>query len=409
VRLTQGPAERHLLGAGKAQRLEAPDETWAPPGQSIDEVALRAASVDGGCVDHGRNEQRELPARALPPVRIREVPIGDAGSFTPRRELPLVAPPRAAPRIEPEEVRMAMKEQLGRIDRAQQSHEKLAVAAATVKKYGEDQSSSLASMIAFWAFFSIFPLFLVLVTILGYVLPADRRTDVLGRVASSFPLLHPSTVGSLTGSWWPILVGGLSALWAGSAVVRMTQQAFDEVWEIPHRDRPGLAEQVRRSLFALGTIGFGLVVATIMAGYVTGRDTGVDLGWYGRLGGYLIALALDVGLFVIVFRMLTRRDVSFREVLPGALLAGGAFFVLQLISSLIISRYVSKAQGTYGSFATVITILWWFYLQAQITLLGAQLNVVLTERLYPRRLVGGPETDADHRALQQYADKATYY
>jgi hypothetical protein len=36
-------------------------------------------------------------------------------------------------------------------------------------------------------------------------------------------------------------------------------------------------------------------------------------------------------------------------------------------------------------------------------------NVVLTERLYPRRLVGGPETDADHRALQLYADKATYY
>jgi len=107
--------------------------------------------------------------------------------------------------------------------------------------------------------------------------------------------------------------------------------------------------------------------------------------------------------------MLTRRDVSFREVLPGALLAGAAFFVLQLFSSLIISRYVSKAQGTYGSFATVITILWWFCLQAQITLLGAQLNVVLTERLYPRRLVGTPETDADHRALRLYADKATYY
>lgn len=107
--------------------------------------------------------------------------------------------------------------------------------------------------------------------------------------------------------------------------------------------------------------------------------------------------------------MLTRRDVTFRDVLPGALLAGGAYFVLQLFSAVIISRYLSKAQGTYGSFATVITILWWFYLQAQITLLGAQLNVVLTERLYPRRLVGVPETDADHRALQQYADKATYY
>jgi YihY family inner membrane protein len=298
---------------------------------------------------------------------------------------------------------------LARVDRAQRSHQKLAIAAATVKKYGEDQSSSLASMIAFWAFFSVFPLFLVLVTILGYVLPADRRADVLGRVASFFPLLHPSTVGSLSGSWWPILIGGLTALWAGSGVVRMAQQAFDEVWEVPRRHRPGLVEQVRRSLFALATIGFGLVVATIMSGYVTGRDTGIDLGWYGRLGGYVISLALDVGLFVIAFRMLTKRENSVRDVLPGALLAGGAFFVLQLLSAVIISRYLGKAQSTYGSFATVITILWWFYIQAQITLLGAQLNVVLAERLYPRSLVGAPQTDADQRTLQYYADKATFY
>lgn len=81
-----------------------------------------------------------------------------------------------------------MKEQLARIDRAQQKHEKLAVAPATAKKYGEDQSSSHASMIAFWAFFSIFPLFLVLVTILGYVLPASRRADVLGAGSVVLPL-----------------------------------------------------------------------------------------------------------------------------------------------------------------------------------------------------------------------------
>ena len=42
---------------------------------------------------------------------------------------------------------------------------KLGIAAATVKKYGDDQSSSFASSIAFWAFFSIFPLLLTFVTI----------------------------------------------------------------------------------------------------------------------------------------------------------------------------------------------------------------------------------------------------
>ncbi|MBV8217260.1 MAG: YihY/virulence factor BrkB family protein, partial [Solirubrobacterales bacterium] len=68
-----------------------------------------------------------------------------------------------------------------------------------------------------------------------------------------------------------------------------------------------------------------------------------------------------------------------------------------------------KAQATYGHFATIITILWWFYLQAQITLVGAQLNVVLKERLYPRSLVDPPQTVADHRVLEAYAAERTYH
>jgi uncharacterized BrkB/YihY/UPF0761 family membrane protein len=135
----------------------------------------------------------------------------------------------------------------------------------------------------------------------------------------------------------------------------------------------------------------------------------VDLGWYGRLAGYVVAILLDVGLFVAAFRLLTDRDVTIRTVLPGALLAGISFWVLQQISSFIIARRLSGAQGTYGNFATVITMLWWIYLQAQITMLGAQLNVVLADRLYPRSLVGGPQTPADERALDAYAEEQTYH
>jgi hypothetical protein len=56
----------------------------------------------------------------------------------------------------------------------------------------------------------------------------------------------------------------------------------------------------------------------------------------------------------------------------------------------------------------VITILWWFYLQSVVTLLGAQLNVVLKDRLHPRSLVDSPQTEADRRALQAYAEERTY-
>jgi uncharacterized BrkB/YihY/UPF0761 family membrane protein len=89
-------------------------------------------------------------------------------------------------------------------------------------------------------------------------------------------------------------------------------------------------------------------------------------------------------------------------------LSGVIFFVLQELSAFIISRHLHSAQSTYGHFATVITILWWFYLQAVVTLLGAQLNVVLKERLHPRSVVDAPQTEADRRALQAYAEERAY-
>ena len=295
-----------------------------------------------------------------------------------------------------------------RLDAAQKATKPTGVAVATFKKFSEDKSTNLAAMIAFWAFFSIFPLFMVMVTLLGWVLPTSAKNTVLVHVAAMFPLLDVQTVKGLTGAWWALVVGGFTALWSGLGVVRTTQTAFNSVWEIPYHERPRLIEQILRSLWALATIGVGLVVTALISGFVTSNSNGVHLGIAGRIGGYVLAAVLAVGLFTAAFRMLTDREISTRDVLPGAIFSGLIFFILEQLSSFIIARHLKSAQSTYGHFATVITILWWFYLQAIVTLLGAQLNVVLKERLHPRSLVDAPQTEADHRALQAYAEERTY-
>jgi YihY family inner membrane protein len=308
-----------------------------------------------------------------------------------------------------EEKSSQMKAKLDRADDFQQKHKPLAIAIATFKKFGEDQSTGLASQIAFWAFFSIFPLLLVLVTLLGFFLPTGTKNDVLGNVAQMFPLIDPSTVGSLGGSWLALIVGILTALWSGTGVVRTIQTAFNSVWEVPMKDRPKLVEQVGRSVAVLATLGLGILLTTLVSGLVTGTANGLHLGWAAQLLGYVITIALDVGLFIAAFRILTDRDVTVRDVLPGALLSGIVFWVLQQLSSFIISSHLQSAGSTYGTFATVITILWWFYLQGMVSMLGAQLNVVLKERLYPRGLVGVPDTEADHRTYDAYAKEKTFH
>jgi membrane protein len=300
------------------------------------------------------------------------------------------------------------KQRLDKIDTYQQQHKAMAIPIAVFKKFSEDQSTNLASMIAFWAFFSIFPLLLVLVTLLGFFLPADMKTSVLKDVAGYIPLLNTKTIAGLSGSWWALIIGIVSALWSGSAVVRTVQFAFNSVWEIPYHQRPKMLEKILRSIWVLGTIGVGLVISVLITGFVSGTSNSLHLAWFGHLLGYVIAIALDIGLFVAAFRMLTDRDVSTRDVLPGAVLSGVVFWILQSLSSLIISHYLSNAQSTYGTFATVITMLWWFYMTSIVTLLGAQLNVVLKERLYPRGLVDAPDTEADHRLYDNYAKERTY-
>jgi membrane protein len=304
----------------------------------------------------------------------------------------------------------AAPSRMERFDRMQQRRPWTALPMAVVKKFSEDQSTNLAAMVAFWGFFSIFPLLLVFVTVLAYVLPdAATKANVLHHVASFLPLVDTSTVRTLSGSWWTLVVGILTALWSGLAVVKTLQTAFNSVWEVPMAERPKFLETIKRAVLVLATVGLGLVISTVISSFVTGTATGIHLGWAGRLLGYVIAIALDVGLFVAAFRMLTDRDITTRDVLPGAVLSGGIFWLLQQLSSFIISRHLQSAQSTYGTFATVITLLWWFYLQGQVTMLGAQLNVVLKRRLWPRSIVGGPDTQADHRAYEQYAEERTYH
>lgn len=289
------------------------------------------------------------------------------------------------------------KEQLNRVDTFQQRHPALAVPVAVARKFSEDRSTQLASMIAFWAFFSVFPLLLVFITLLGFFVPASIRAEVLTNVAARLPLIDTSTLHGLGGSWWALIIGLLTSLWSGLTVVRVTQSAFNSVWELPQAKRPNFVKQVGRSVAVLGTVGLGLVISTVISGIVAGSGSVLHIGWLANLAGYLIAIALDVGLFVAAFRFLTDRSVTTREVLPGAVLSGVLFWVLQSLSSLIISRYVTNAQGTYGHFATVLTLLWWFYLQSILTLVGAQLNVVLRDHLHPRALINAPRTEADHR------------
>lgn len=276
---------------------------------------------------------------------------------------------------------------------------------AVVKKFGDDRAGNLAALVAYYSFFSIFPLLLVLTTVLGRVLSdsPDLQSRVLDSALVQLPVIGDQlreNVDGLPGSGLALAIGIVGALWAGMGAVLAMQTALDGVWNVPLRRRPNALVGRLRALAVLALLGTGVVLLTASAPLV--RSV-ASVPVVGSLASVAVAFLLALGLFLATFRLLTDTPVSWADQLPGAAGAAIAWSVLQLLGAAFVRHWVEGAAGASGVFAVVIGLLSWLYLQAQLTVLAAEINVVRRERLWPRSLTGRGLGEGDRRALARYA------
>jgi membrane protein len=296
---------------------------------------------------------------------------------------------------------------LGALDRWQRRHGAAAFLVAVVRKYAEDRASNLAALIAYYAFFSVFPLLLVFVSVVGFVLDDDpaRREEVVDSALAQLPVVGAqlgNQVEPLTGSSVALVVGLAGALWAGLGVTLALGHAFAEIWDVPGLERRSGLRARARGLLVLGVLAAVLLAATVLAGIVGGgRSSPVA----DELGALLISLAVNGIVFLAAFALLTARPRHVRELLPGVALAAVGALALQSAGGWYVEQTVTRASDTYGIFALVIGLLSWFLLLANLVLIAAEVNVVLCRRLWPRSFTGGLEP-ADRVALRRMAGAA---
>ena len=293
-----------------------------------------------------------------------------------------------------------------RFDRYQQEHSWLGFPLAVRQKYSDDKGGYLAATVSYYGFFSIFPLLLLFVTILGYVLKdhPHLRQEILDSALGQFPVIGSQLqVHSLKGNGLALAIGAVGALWAGMGVVLALEFAFDQLWGVPFVHRADFLRSRLRALLILLLIGGGSVLATVLAG------TGTNGGSYSagfKVIGIVLTVALDFGLFLVAFRILTHRDVTWSELWVGAAVAAVLWAAAQTGGTYYVTHQLKGASDVYGTFALVIGLLTWIYLGAHITLLSAEANVVRARRLWPRSfslLSPAPLTEPDERALRQRA------
>lgn len=298
---------------------------------------------------------------------------------------------------------MSLTDHVNALDRRQQRTRGVRFLAAVYKKFGDDQAGQLAALISYYAFVSIFPLLLVFVTALGFVLqdhPEDRERIIHGTLGQ-FPVLSDTLkLHSLKGSGVALAIGVVGALLAGMGITSAAQNAFNQIWHVPFKSRPNFLFVRLRGLGLLVTFGALTIVSTAAAGFV-GASSHDALA---VLAGVLIAFAVNLVLFMSAFKLLTAAEVGWREFLPGVVVAAILWQLLQHLGGYYIDHSLKHTQALYGFFALVLGLLAWLYLGAQLVIFAAEINVVKARRLWPRSFFSDPLLEADRRALRSSAE-----
>ncbi len=301
-----------------------------------------------------------------------------------------------------------------RLDRFQQRRTWAGFPLAVIYKYADDKANYLAALLTYYAFVSLFPLLLLLTTVLGYLLQSDPslRQDILDSAVGQFPIIGDQlreNVDPLHGRAVAVAVGAAGAVYGGMGVAQAAQHAMNTIWSVPRNRRPDPIKSRVRSALVLAVLGLGLLFTTALAGATTGAEQ-LDLPISGIVPmlAFVASVLGNIAIFMFAFRLLSARALSRRDVLPGVLIAAIGWQILQTVGTYYVSHALKDAGQTYGVFGLVLGLIAWIWLGAVLIIVAAEVNSVRVGQLWPRSLRspftdGSDLTGADQRAYTSYA------
>jgi membrane protein len=299
------------------------------------------------------------------------------------------------------------------LDHAQRKRSFLGFPVATFYKLFDDQGPYLAAIISFYGLLAIFPLLLLAVTILGFVLQGhpDFQQRVIDSALGTFPIIGKELgrPDRLQGSTTSTVVGIIAATYGSLGLGQALQNALNVVWSVPRNKRPNLIRLRLKSLALLLIAGTSVLAITTVS--TIGSETEVfgprldaTLRWVVRLVTVLL-----VGLVLTaVFRVAAARRHHIGRAAPGAFTVAVSWQALQYVGTVYTTRVLAETQGMNGVFGLVLGLIGVIYIAAFLGVVGMEVNVVLARRLWPRSLRSlfvdrGDLTEADRRAYASYA------
>ena len=280
---------------------------------------------------------------------------------------------------------------INKLNGFQQRHRLTAFIYAVIKKYGEDGAGYNAALLTYYGFLSLFPLLLVLTTLVDKFLSSypHQKDTVLKSINDYFPSLgtqlanHITTLHTNGIALW---VGVLFLIYGAHGVADVWRHGIQDVWGIPKRKREGFPAGLIKSLGIIVIGGLGFLFASVTATVAAAAGQ----GWAFRTLSIVLNLLILFWLFVFLLNICLPKHVSFKETRVGAAVAAVGLVILQALGGYILTRQLKSLDALYSYFALSLGLLFWIYLQSQMLYYAAEIAVVSSKKLWPRSFSDPP-------------------
>lgn len=269
----------------------------------------------------------------------------------------------------------------------------------TFNEWLEDRAPQLGAALAYYTVFSLAPLILVLLAIIGVLFRHDPSGAWTRMTAQMSYFLDKSALDVVQGiaqkasqpgkSLIATIIGVALAIFGASGVFGQLQDALNTVWKVKAKPGLGMKGFLRARFLSFTMVAgvcFLLLVSLVIEGLLKGFSHWVQTHVAGglALAGSIYAafdLAAIILLFAMMFKYLPDVKVRWRDVWMGSAITA----VLFIIGKWALGLYLGSgaAASAYGAASSLITLLLWIYYSSQIFLFGAEFTQVYARKFGP--------------------------
>lgn len=280
----------------------------------------------------------------------------------------------------------------GRVARSrlvQRASRWLAIGKRTLRRSAENHARDSGAAIAYYAFFSIFPLLIGMLSLAGFFFESARAQQQVFEVVDD---VLPGSAAMVEENLQAVVaargalgaLGVLGLLWSGSALFGAINRAVNRSWGT-RSPRNAIVARIQFFLMTIGvavllTLSVGLTAVIEIVPRLGRRSLarlGIDSAAVQQFPGWSMGLVAMFVLFALIYRITPHAKTTWRQVVPGAFLAALLFELGKTGFVLYLERIADYT--IYGSVGSIVVLLLWLYFSARVLILGAELSVVLGE------------------------------